>query len=172
MHKKPRVKWETQRRALELLTSGLDGLLGKHGFKRTDKREWRRIFPWKTDVIDLEIAEAPSWEVNVRFMVVMPAHGSSLAKGFPFQTFAFGNAATIAGRKSAYVRLPLFSFATRRFLKSLLSDVEKSLGWFELYDTPEKCFSELPQLHKPKSQAFVDLQDYLVTVMRRPDHTR
>ena len=156
--------WNNQQNALSALTDQLNHKLVQHGFQRKEKREWERDQGWIVEGIYLSVKQAPSWVFDPHLIVYLPYHPADANE--PRVIFAQTNAAKFIGRDSAYIRLPKYSFFISRFVRNTLKEIEESLAWFEKFDTPEKCFAMVDDLHKPGCSYHIWSKDYFASILK------
>ena len=154
--------WDSQQSALSALTDQLNHMLGHHGFRRREKREWERDRRWIIHGVYLSVRQAPAWDFDAHLITYLPYRPPESDESCLI--FAQTNGARFLGHDDAFIKLPRYSFRITRFVRRTLGEIEQSLSWFDQFATPSQCLAAVDRIHKPGCMAHKWVTEYLSSV--------
>jgi hypothetical protein len=145
---------------VEPLIASIDNVLSQVGFTQSSRGEWERKSNWKLEEIDLRIREMSSQGLQPAFRVAIPRSDVS-PLGDKYRYIAEVKLPQIIDKSahpSAHISFPSFGFQTGRFVAKMASNIQRSLHWFQQFETPDLCKKNLKLFIKPGCPAYVDAE--------------
>jgi len=152
-----------QERLIDVVIASADRILSAEGFSQSDRGEWQRKSDWKIEEVDLRIRGMQGSRLQPAFRVAIP-RSEITAVGDTYRYIAEAKLPQIvdpASKPTAQIVIPRFSFQADRFVKTITSDIEQSLNWFNQFRTPQLCKENLDKFIKPGCPAFLDAEKVL-----------
>jgi hypothetical protein len=154
---------KAQQEALDALVVAVGGVLRPIGFEQASTWDWRRNLTWRIDEVDLVVKGGTSKHLLPSFRVLLPRTEMSQS-GDKHQHIAQVNVARLlrphAGPEFDEV-VPSLSLGRGKFVRTVISDINAALSWFEQFATPEECMANLGKFLKFGCPAYVDAEKFL-----------
>ncbi len=133
------------------VVAGLNEFLPARGFASPDRTQrlgkysmgfWRRDVEWKVDVVQFSYHAANAFYFVASLSVYVPDAEQSGERLFDGKGVDY-----LLDRSGGY-NLPSFfgrtvAWRSESFARKICRDTEKALGWFDNFETPEKCLTQL-----------------------------